>query len=353
MMQNKLFEKYAAAFGYDLTPDYRDYPTALSMVEAMIGGSLDFGMWGNTPIIRVIAAQQPLSLLVVGEGHFRFLVCVRRNSPIRNMQDLKGKVVGALLGGYPFNALSQIRRYEDGSADPRGLGIRVVNTATSVQAASLPAGMDASITTYPALLAAQASGTTAIVNSFGYTEDHYDGAAGKGAGMLLPSVKKTPFYPDGYYLHRSFWVCREQVVEKNPETAVAFVMALQEAVGVLTAMNPGDVSQLVASYWKLPPDQGAKVVRDELLFRRGWVWPTEGDAQAILQTSKYMVEGKQIDAPLSWAHVKQGFSKTAARMQQAYEKMGSKPDATAFTTNQAGDLRGLPVWQIDKWQDRS
>ncbi len=62
MMQNKLFEKHAADAGYDLTADYRDYPSALPMVEAVIGGNLDIGMWGNTPIIRVIAAKQPISI---------------------------------------------------------------------------------------------------------------------------------------------------------------------------------------------------------------------------------------------------------------------------------------------------
>src|SRR5579875_656745 len=141
MMQNKLFEKHADDAGYALTVDYRDYPSALPMVEAVIGGSLDFGMWGNTPIIRVIAARQPISILVVGEGHMRFLICTRDGSPIRNVQDLKGKVVGALLGGDPYNVLTQILRYELDNADPRAAGIRVVNTPTQAQAAAVPTGM--------------------------------------------------------------------------------------------------------------------------------------------------------------------------------------------------------------------
>ena len=35
-----------------------------------------------------------------------------------------------------------------------------------------------------------------------------------------------------------------------------------------------------------------------MLFQRGWCWPTEGDALALLETSKFMVEGKLIPKPL-------------------------------------------------------
>jgi len=95
MIDNKLFEKRAAEFGYDVTVDWRDYPTAPSMVEAIIGNNLDMGMWGNTPIIRAISAKLPVSLMVVGEGHLRFVVATRKGSLIRTIQDLKGKTVGA------------------------------------------------------------------------------------------------------------------------------------------------------------------------------------------------------------------------------------------------------------------
>ena len=74
MIENRLFEARAAEFGYRLTVDWRDYPTALPMVEAIVGNNLDIGMWGNTPIIRAIANKLPVSLLSVGEGHQRFVI---------------------------------------------------------------------------------------------------------------------------------------------------------------------------------------------------------------------------------------------------------------------------------------
>src|SRR5947207_12045054 len=245
MIANKTFERFAADAGYDLTADYRDYPSALPMVEAFVSGNLDFGMWGNTPIVRLIGQNQPIQLITVGEGHFRFVLATRKDSPIRNLADLKGKTVGALLGGDPYNVLSQWLRFELGNPDPRAFNINIVNTPTQAQAATIPTGMDAAVLIYPAYLQANAEiGTVGIVNSFGYTESHYKGPEGEGAGILLPSVKKSTFYPYGYYLHRSFCIGGPNIIKSDPAVVTAFVLAQQDAVAKLSPMDPGQVSQL-------------------------------------------------------------------------------------------------------------
>jgi ABC-type nitrate/sulfonate/bicarbonate transport system substrate-binding protein len=350
LIENKLVEKRAAELGYDLTIDWREYPTALPMVEAMVGNNLDIGMWGNTPIIRAIASGLPISPLVVGEGHLRFLITVRKDSPIRKAQDLAGKTIGVSLGGDPQSALTQMLKFELGVKDVmKEAGIKYINMPTHAQAASVPNGVDATCTISPAYFAAQASGTTAIMNSFGYTEDHYDGPAGKGAGHLLPSARKSPFFPDGYYLHRSFWIGRNAVIEQHPQAVVAFLVAQQEAVAALTAMDAGAVSQMVKAYWKLDPQAGAKVVKDDVLFSRGWSWPTEKDALAILESSKYMADNKQIPRALSWAKVREQFERTAPLVQQAYERLDRKPAAAEFLRTDVADLRGRPVWEIAQW----
>ncbi len=353
MINNKLMEKRAAELGYDLTIDWREYPTALPMVEAMVGNNLDIGMWGNTPITRGLASGLPISPMVVGEGRLRFMITVKNGSPIRNMQDLRGKTVGVSLGGDPQSALFQMLRHELNVNDIKETGIRFVNMPTHAQAASVPTGVDATCTISPAFLAAQATGTVAIANSFGYTEDYYDGPAGKGGGILLPSVRKSPFFPDGYYLHRSFWIGRNGFIEQHPQAVVAFLMAQQEAVAALTAMDAGAVSQLVKDYWKLDAAQGAKVVKDDVLFSRGWSWPTENDARAILETSKFMAENKVIDKPLQWGQVKSAFTRTAPLVKQAYDRLGAKPAMTEFMRTDAADLRGRPVWDINQWSDRT
>jgi ABC-type nitrate/sulfonate/bicarbonate transport system substrate-binding protein len=354
MITNKTFEKYAADAGYDLTPDYRDYPSAAPMVEALVSGNLDFGMWGNTPIVRLIAQNQPLQIVTVGEGHFRFILATRKDSPIRNIADLKGKTVGALLGGDPYNVLSQMLRYELGNPDPKAHNITVVNAPTQAQAATIPAGMDAAMLIHPAYLKANVElGTTGIMNSFGYTGPHYQGPAGTGAGHLLPNVKKSPFYPDGYYLHRSFWIGHTNFIKSHPALVTAFVLAQQDAIARLSKMDPGQVSELSRKYWELEPKLGAEVVKDEVLFQRGWCWPTEGDASAVLETSKFMVDGKMITKPLEWSQLKNAFAMTAPLVREAYEKSGRQPSPAAFTATDAKDQRGLPVWEMTRWKDRS
>jgi ABC-type nitrate/sulfonate/bicarbonate transport system substrate-binding protein len=353
MINNKLFEKHAAALGYNVTVDWREYPTALPMVEAIVGNNLDMGMWGNTPIIRAIAANLPISLMVVGEGHLRFVIATRAESKIRKIQDLKGKTVGALLGGDPFNALAQMLRHELGSPNPRDHDIKIVNTPTLAQAAQVPTGMDATCAIYPAFLAAEPTGSLAVMNSFGYTESHYEGPLGVGAGHLLPSVKNSPFYPDGYYLHRSFWLVRNKIAEEHPKVIVAFLAAQQEAVATLSKSDAGEVSQLVKQYWQLDSSAGAKAVKDDVLHSRGWIWPTENDARAVLEVSKYLVDAKVIEKPLAWSQVKNAFALTAPLVKEAFELSGGKPDSSEFTRTDVSDLRGLPLWDIAKWADRS
>lgn len=350
MINNKLLEKRAADYGYDLAIDWREYPTALPMVEAMVGNNLDIGMWGNTPIIRAISTGLPISPLVVGEGHLRFLITTRKGSPIRNAQQLRGKTIGVSLGGDPQSALTEMLKHELGVQDPlKEAGIKYVNMPTHAQAASVPTGVDATCTISPAYYAAQANGTVAIMNSFGQTEDYYEGPAGKGGGILLPSVKKSQFYPDGYYLHRSFWIGRNALIEQHPQAVTAFLVAQQEAVAALSAMDAGAVSQLVKQYWKLDPVCGAKVVKDDVLFSRGWSWPTEKDALAILASSKYMADNKQIEKALPWDKVRAQFQRTAPLVKAAYDKLGAKPADSEFLRTDVADLRGRPVWEMDKW----
>jgi hypothetical protein len=83
------------------------------------------------------------------------------------------------------------------------------------------------------------------------------------------------------------------------------------------------------------------------------VQPTEGDAAALLETSRYMVDGKLIPKPLTWAQVKGAFAQTAALDKAAYDKSGRKPDAAGFNDKNAQDLRGAPVWDAQSWAERT
>jgi hypothetical protein len=40
-------------------------------------------------------------------------------------------------------------------------------------------------------------------------------------------------------------------------------------------------------------------------------------------------------------------------VRDAYQRRGAKPDAAEFTRTDTSDLRGPPVWEMDRWVDRT
>ena len=94
--------------------------------------------------------------------------------------------------------------------------------------------------------------------------------------------------------------------------------ALQGKVAIITGSASGIGKEIAFEY----AAQGAKVVKDDVLFSRGWSWPTENDARAVLETSKFMAGNKVIDKPLQWSQVKDAFSRSAPLIRQALTDTG-------------------------------
>lgn len=74
---------------------------------------------------------------------------------------------------------------------------------------------------------------------------------------------------------------------------------------------------------------------------------------AVLESSKYMADNMQIEKALTWDTVRARFQRTAPLVKQAYNRLGSKPAASEFVRTDMPDLRGRPVWDIDKWANVS
>ncbi len=320
MIANKTFEKFARRAR--LRPHGR-------LSRLSVGAADGRGVRLGQPRLRHVgqhadraphrAEPAACSSLTVGEGHFRFVLATRKDSPIRNIADLKGKTVGALLGGDP---VQRAGRRCCASSSATAIRRRTASRSSTRRRRRRPrrsrTGMDAAMLIHPAFLKAQAEiGTVGIMNSFGYTESHYKGPAGEGAGILLESVKKSPFYPDGYYLHRSFWISQRQDGRRsNPGVVTAFADGAAGRGG--EALRDGRGRRCPssrASTGSSIPSSARWWSRTTCCSQRGWCWPTEGDAAALLETSKYMVEGKLIPKPLAWAQVRDAFAPTAAPVQ--------------------------------------
>jgi len=344
MVQKRMFQEEARKFGYDVKVDMRDYPSAIPQIQAMQAGKLDLGVWGDTPVIRAIATGQSVRVLALAEGHLDFWIAVPKGSPIHTLEDLKGKRIGTLLGGDPHFFLAMVLKAEFGTADPAKLGITMVNVPSFTMLATMPKGLDAVTLITPSyLLGVQQGVLEGLVDNFGRTGPAYNGPLGKGAGHVLPSIKKSAFYPEGYYLHRTMWVGRSDFVKQYPKVVEAFLVALNRATHEISTMDPGAVSNLAEKYWKLPPEQGSVIVKDDVLYSRGWSWLTEGDLYALVANSQFMKEANLLPKALKWSDITRNISTVATIEKDAWTRSGEAPPMTEFTRHSA-DLRGLPMW---------
>lgn len=352
MFENQLFEEAAAEYGYELTVEYQDFPSAAPQVEAMLADRLDFGMWGNTPVVRSSAQDQAVSVIGVGEGSMRFLLVTRKDSGITDIAHLEGKSVGVTIGGDPHLCLLQMLEAELGTNDVDALGISLVDTPSPAAAAQVPQGVDATITIHPAYLAEIAQNDTviAIANSYGQTEDGYSGELGEGAGHHYPSSDESTFAPEGFYAHRSFWVTRDAMIDEHPDVVSAFLQAQQKAITALMEMDGTDVAGLVTEYWGEDVEAGAQIVEDELLFRRGWPWATNGDGQVLLKLSESLNTAAVIDAPLTWEDTVAMFEQASEAAGTAYDNAESAPAPEEFDVTDTDDTRGAPQWELDGWE---
>jgi ABC-type nitrate/sulfonate/bicarbonate transport system substrate-binding protein len=343
MVQKGMFEEEARKLGYDVKVDLRDYPSALPQIQAMQAGKLDLGVWGDTPVIRAIATGQSVRVLALAEGHLDFWIAVPKGSPIHTLEDLKGKRIGTLLGGDPHFFLAMVLKAQFGTADPTKLGITMVNVPSFTMLATMPKGLDAVTLITPSyLLGVQQGVLEGLVDNFGRTGPAYDGPLGKGAGHSLPSFKKSQFYPEGYYLHRTMWVGRNDFIDKHPKVVEAFLAALNRATHDISKMDAGAVSNLVENYWKLPPDQGSVIVKDDVLYSRGWTWLTEGDLYALVANSQFMKEANLLPKELTWPDIVKNISPVASIEAEAWKRSGIPP--VSEFTRKAEDLRGVPMW---------
>jgi hypothetical protein len=311
---------------------------------------LDIGSVGNTPTLIGIAQGEPLRVLSLAEGGVKFIMALPTGSPIKTPEDLKGKKVGVMLASdlQFFFDLSMQALFN--TMDYQKLNIDVIKISSLTQGAVPPEGIAAGSTTETSYLAGQVQKlNTGLFNSYGYTEANYDGPLGKGAGLELPALKQSPYYPEGFYLHRNFWLTTDQTLQSSPQALVAFMMAEQRALQTLAKLKPEEVAALGKDVWQLDPAVGKDIWLHDLDYRRGWCWLTEGDLRAVVDQSVLAAQDKMIDKPNTWETMLKNIAPIAPLAKEAWERV-KFPETAAFTAKDVKDLRGYPMWESDKWE---
>jgi|SRR5690625_741039 len=351
MKENNLIEKHAKNLGIDLTIDWRTYQSGAPMLTELMARELDIGLEGSTPVIRAIAEKQDLDVLSLGEGRFSFVLITREGSGIRNFEDLKGKKLGVILGTDNEFAFRDMIHATLGSNDPSEFDITLVNMSTQAQAASVPSGVDAAVTTYPNYVKAHLKdeSVVAVANSHGVSEEYYEGEAGSGEGHQIPTVNESNL-PEGFYLHRAFWVGQDKLVKEEPDLIKAFLLAQQESLLELSETSTEELAELVSDeqYWGIPASYGANIIEADVMFLRKWIWITEGELDALESLTKSLsIANPDSEVPTK-EDIVENLKQASNILKEVYEE-SNYPDEEEFHNDEAIDNRGFPSWEIENW----
>lgn len=349
IQERNLFQQAGKELGIDIDPEFKNFPTGAPIVQGMTGGTVDLGSMGFTPLINLLATGKKVVPLSAASGKFRFMIVVRKDSPIRNLEDLRGKRVAVVVGTDLEGFLNNVARYYYGAKSAKEL-FTLVNVQTPTQAAQLPTGADAGVTVSSAYLTAHRKlGTEALMNGYGQTESYYRGPAGTGTGHMLKGSEKSPFAPEAFMAHRSLWVMSETMLKQQPKVAEAWMIAEQRAMEIVNKMSPKEAGSYLSSVLELTPDEQASVVNDELIRARGFVWLTRGEALIAYLQAQDKAKNGAIKQAFTWNQIKDVFTEAAPQAEAAFKATGATTTKQTFEDS-AADLRGAPVWAAQQWK---
>ena len=356
MKRERLFEKYAAQFGYELQTRYLNFQTGPQITEGMVKGDIDFGISGYLPMATIMASGLPILPVSNIEGSAHWIM-VRPGSPIRSIEDLvknKAKIATAVGSTSQYVLLEFFRVYFDKS--PEELGVTVIHMPPS-DGITFPQGIDA-ILYWEALpsLAEERVGAVRLVNEYGQTGPGYEGGAGQDLFQKQPEIwGKSLYAPESLVAYRVFATARKDLAEKNPELVTAFLLAQQEAVTVLHK-DFKLAYELNKEAWPLPFDKVAAFLRLNVVFgRRDWIWITESDLKSTVWGSYWGYDKKLLRRPVTWDIAESYLKPTIGPVTEAYKHANSYPVISemmrpaAAGDKPAPDLRGYPVWMLEKW----
>jgi len=347
IQQDKLLDNAAQELGLGgIEADFLSFPVLLRMLQGIAAGQLQFGTLGSTPCIRAVAGPDPVVPIAILGGGNTFPLQVPPNSPIHNLDDLKGKTVLTIVGSDLHLVLVRMLKAQFGVDDPKDVGINMRNINALTELTRAQSGVDACVSLIPQAIAAErANDLVTVLRNDGKTGPAYQGPEGKGAGLTIASFAKTPFAPEAYYPHRIWLVARRDYLAANPKVVTALLVANQRAVSMLIKAGTDEIVRIGSPNWGATPEAQKEWIETVLWKRRGWSWVTEGDARTLvgLSTTKAIFQ-TELDADVA----KKLFALGSDVSKAAYEAVGRFPDRAVFDDMKA-DVRGKPQWEAASW----
>lgn len=98
------FEKAFAAVGAEVK--WNEFASGPPHFEALAAGRLDFGSVGGTPVVSgQVGGVDFKAIAVTSDGKKGNMIVIPKNSPIKELKDLKGKKIGVAKGSSAYNFL--------------------------------------------------------------------------------------------------------------------------------------------------------------------------------------------------------------------------------------------------------
>src|SRR5262249_13143585 len=141
MMSEKLFEKEASKFGYQVTPEWIQFLAGAPPANAaMLAGRLDMDVdFGTAAIVPRIKNKIPIAVFGIHASHLSNAVVVRAGSDIDDVSKLAGKTIGVPLATSAHYTLAPVVLEGTGKS-LQELGVKLVNM-TPAESIKMPAGL--------------------------------------------------------------------------------------------------------------------------------------------------------------------------------------------------------------------
>ena len=188
------------------------------------------------------------------------------------------------------------------------------------------------------------------MNSFGYTEDITKARSARAAASCCPRCRSRPSSPTAFGCTARFgWSATRW--RSRPEVVVAFLMAQQEAVAALSQWTPARCRSSSRSTGSSMPSRAPRSSGTTCC----------SPAAGLAHRERRPRRARRLEVPGR----QQGHRKAAdleageGRLHpdrapgQAGVRTARQPSEAEFTRTDVGDLRGLPVWEMDRWAERS
>jgi len=190
--------------------------TGIEMAEALIGGGIDIGIVGAAPLVSALLKTNKIVLLgsawITDGGYAKILV--RKDSPIKSIEDLKGKKIANKIGSGSYRALGDWCAKNNCKVSD----FQILNTSpASIIAALESKSVDAGIWFAP---------TTSI-------------AVHKGIARILMDFK-------GANLGAATWAARKDFTTKNKDLVARFMAATVDAQELILK-SPTKGAELLSS----------------------------------------------------------------------------------------------------------